>query len=36
VTADVVMLIQAAIRAWREWGRIDAPAGLPGGAAKTA
>ena len=30
VTADVVMLIQAAIRAWREWGRIDAPAGLAG------
>jgi hypothetical protein len=31
VIADIVMLIQAAIRAWREWGRIDTPAGLPGG-----
>jgi hypothetical protein len=31
MTADIVMLIQAAVRAWREWGRIDAPAGLPGG-----
>jgi hypothetical protein len=36
VIASIVMLIQAAIRAWREWGRIDAPAGLPGGAARTA
>jgi hypothetical protein len=34
MTADIVMLIQAAIRAWREWGRIDAPAGLPGGPAQ--
>jgi hypothetical protein len=36
MVANIVMLIQAAIRAWREWGRIDTPAGLPGGAAKTA
>jgi uncharacterized membrane protein len=34
MVADIVILIQAAIRAWREWGRIDAPAGLPGGAAQ--
>ena len=35
MVANIVMVIQAAIRAWREWGRIDTPAGLPGGAAKT-
>jgi hypothetical protein len=32
--ADISILLQAAIRAWHEWGRIDAPAGLPGGAAQ--
>ena len=34
--ADIVILIQAAIRAWREWGRIEAPPGLPGNQRSTA
>jgi hypothetical protein len=29
--AEISTLVQAGIRAWREWGRIDAPQGLPGG-----
>ena len=34
MVAELSILIQAGIRAWREWGRIDPPAGMPSGAAQ--
>jgi hypothetical protein len=34
VVAEISILIQVGIRAWREWGRVDAPGGVPGGAAQ--